>query len=269
METSRLIAPVLPALGEIRRGDCIDVMSKWEPECVDAIYADPPYNASSSGVSLPNNKTGGPYHKISAEWDMFTGADYDRFTARWIKQAARVLKKSGSMFIACSMHGIGEAILAAKQAGLKHNNIIVWRKTNAMPSITKRTFTHTTEFACWFVKGSGWTFNYDKLKQYNPNRTKDGKLKQMPDFVELPILQGRERLRADGGNRALHPAQKPEKLVEILLASSTNPDDIVLDPFMGTGTTAIVAEKLGLRWTGIEANSNYIDAAEKRICAVR
>ena len=269
MEASRLIECSRPVPGEIRRGDCVAVMSEWASECVSAIYADPPYNASRAGVSLPNNKTGGAYYKISEGWDCFGDSEYAQFTGRWIEQAERVLSPSGSMFIACSMHNIGDVILAAKKLGMKLNNILVWRKTNAMPSITKRTFTHTTEHTCWFVKGAGWTFNYHDLKKYNPQKTKEGKLKQMPDFVELPIVQGGERLRENGGNRALHPAQKPEKLVEILLAATTKPDDIVLDPFMGTGTTAVVAEKLGLRWVGIESNAHYAAAAKERICAAR
>ncbi len=269
MEASRIIPATPPVVGKIRRGDCVSVMSEWETECVDAIYADPPYNASRAGVSLPNNKTGGAYYKINEAWDSFQGDDYVQFTYKWIGQAARVLKRGGSLFISCSMHNIGEVIIAAKEMQLKQNNIIVWRKTNAMPSIAKRTFTYTTEYTCWFVKGTGWVFNYHDIKKYNPQKTKDGKPKQMPDFVELPIVQGRERVRGDNGNRALHPAQKPEKLIEVLLAATTKLGDIVLDPFMGTGTTAIVAEKLNRKWIGIEMESIYVSAAEKRICAAR
>lgn len=270
MEVRRLIAaPAVPPTGKIRRGNCIAVMSEWDAGWVNAIYADPPYNASRAGVSLPNNKTGGAYYKISEQWDSFSDADYANFTREWIEEASRLLVSSGGMFVACSMHNIGEVIAAAKQAGLMLKNIIVWRKTNAMPSIAKRTFTHTAEYTCWFVKGAGWTFNYHDIKKYNPNRAKDGKLKQMPDVVDLPIVQGGERLRGTEGNRALHPAQKPEKLVEIFLAASTNSGDIVLDPFIGTGTTAVVAEKLGRLWVGIESNAGYIAAAEKRICAAR
>ncbi len=147
--------------------------------------------------------------------------------------------------------------------------LIVWRKTNAMPSIAKLTFTYTTEYTCWFVKGSGWTFNYQDIKQYNPQKTKDGKLKQMPDFIELPIVQGKERLREKTNNHALRPAQKPEKLIEVLLAATTKSGDIVLDPFIGSGTTAVVAEKLGLQWVGIDADAKYIKAATKRICDCR
>jgi len=269
MEATEQITPTDLPIGKILVGECESVMSKWRDGCVDAIYADPPYNASNGGLSLPNNKTGGAYYKIKEDWDTFNADDYSRFTKRWIKQAARVLRPSGSIFVACSMHNVGEVILGGKNAGLKLNNIIVWHKTNAMPSISKRTFTYTTEYTCWFVNGSGWTFNYFDIKKYNPTKTKEGALKQMPDFVELPILQGRERLRQNNNGRALHPAQKPERLIEIFLKATTKPNDIVLDPFIGTGTTAVVAERLELRWIGVEINSNYAQAAEERICSAR
>lgn len=270
MEANRLIEYNFPPVGDIVCGDCVSVMSEWASDSVDAIYADPPYNASTGAIlSLPKNKTGGAYYKIREKWDSFSEQDYALFTDAWVNQATRLLKKSGNMFVACSMHNIADVIQSGKKCGLKLNNIITWQKSNAMPSITKRTFTHTAEYTCWFSNGSGWTFNYFDVKKYNPEKTKDGKEKQMPDFVRLPIVQGKERLRRKGENRALHPSQKPEKLIEIFLAAGTNPSDIVLDPFMGSGTTAVVAEKMGRQWVGIESDADYIDAANKRICAAR
>lgn len=270
MEANRLIEYSFPPMGEIICGDCISVMSEWDSDSVDAIYADPPYNASAGAIlSLPNNKTGGAYYKIREKWDSFEGKDYTKFTDAWMSEAIRLLKKSGGMFVACSMHNIADVIQSAKSRGLKLNNVIVWQKSNAMPSITKRTFTHTAEYTCWFVKGSGWTYNYWDAKKYNPEKTKEGGEKQMPDVIKLPIVQGKERLRRKDCNRALHPSQKPEKLIEIFLAAGTNPNDIVLDPFMGSGTTAVVAEKLGRQWVGIESDVDYRKAAVERICAAR
>jgi site-specific DNA-methyltransferase (adenine-specific)/modification methylase len=136
-----------------------------------------------------------------------------------------------------------------------------------MPNLTRRTFTHATEYVVWFVKGRGWKFNYDALKSLNPNRTQAGTPRQMSDFldfVELPIVQGKERLRREDG-RALHPTQKPERLLEIIITASSDPDDIVLDPFVGTGTTAVVSQRLGRRWIGIEKNPIYYEAACNRL----
>ena len=139
-----------------------------------------------------------------------------------------------------------------------------------MPSLTKRTFTHSTEYVCWFVAGPGWTFNYSDVKEVNPATTKSGDKKQMRDFldfVEMPIVQGKSRLK-DSNGRTLHPTQKPEKLVEIALVASSNPGDTILDPFMGSGTTGVVAQRLGRRWIGIEKHRPYIDAAMERIAGV-
>jgi site-specific DNA-methyltransferase (adenine-specific)/modification methylase len=142
-----------------------------------------------------------------------------------------------------------------------------------MPNITKRTFTHSTEFVCWFVKGENWVFNYEDVKDFNSHRTKDGNKKQMrdylnfidlPDVLELPIVQGKERIKSEN-NRAAHPTQKPEKLLELITLASSNENDIVLDTFFGTGTTGQVAQKLNRNWIGIEINQNYINLSLERL----
>lgn len=258
-----------PKAGQIFQGDCISVLgSEFPSDCIDMVYADPPYNASGTSLTLTNNQTGGPYYKIDAEWDTFTDQEYWQFTEGWLSEMFRVLKPSGSLFVACSLHNIGETMVLAKRLGFQCKNIFVWRKPNAMPNITKRTFTHTTEHTCWFVKGQGWTFNYNDLKILNPNLNKDGEKKQMPDFIELPLVQGGERLRGKDG-RALHPSQKPEKLLEIFITAASAPGDLVLDPFMGTGTTAVVAERLGREWVGIESSPEFVEMANARICRAR
>ncbi|WP_083763220.1 DNA-methyltransferase [Kosmotoga olearia] len=185
----------------------------------------------------------------------------------WLKEAWRVLKSNVSLYVSCTYHNIGEIIFLAKKIGFRLNNIITWYKTNAMPNITKRTFTHSTEYVCWFVKGNKWKFNYEELKKINPNKRKDGKPKQMRDFlnfIEMPIVQGKERIKGENG-RAIHPTQKPEKLLEIIIIASSNEGDIVLDPFFGTGTTGVVAERLNRKWIGIEINEKFIKVAKNRV----
>lgn len=252
----------------IYTGDCIKIQNqKIKPLSIDLIYADPPYNLSGKNLNLKNNKTGGAFYKMNEKWDTWSSEEYSEFTHKWLSESWKVLKPGGSLYISCTMHNIGEIIFLAKKTGFKLNNIITWYKTNAMPNITKRTFTHSTEYVCWFVKGSGWKFNYKKLKQINPHTTKEGNSKQMRDFldfVEIPILQGRERLKNKNG-RSLHPTQKPEKLLEIIIEASSDKGDIVLDPFFGTGTTGVVAKKLGRCWIGIETDKKYVKLAEKRI----
>ena len=255
----------------ISLGDCIAVMQEQiEPGAIDLIFADPPYNLSGKPLNLPNNTTGGPYYKMNEDWDTFDQEDYAAFTQAWLAAARRALKETGSLYVCCTMHNIAEVITAAKGLDFALKNILTWYKTNAMPSLTKRTFTHSTEYVCWFVAGSGWTFNYPEVKELNPATTKTGDKKQMRDFlglIEMPIVQGKERVK-NGNGRAFHPTQKPEKLVEIALVASSNPGDTVLDPFMGSGTTGVVAQRLGRRWLGIEKHQPYIDAALRRIAGV-
>lgn len=249
-------------------GDCIEILNKdIQNESIPLIFADPPYNLSGKSLDLQNNTTGGAYYKVNEKWDIFTNEDYLIFTEKWIYSCIKVLKNNGSLYVSCTQHNIAEIIFIAKKLGLKLNNIITWYKKNAMPNITKRTFTHSTEFICWFVKGKNWIFNYNDVKKFNPNKTKDGNDKQMRDFldfIELPILQGKERLRGNDG-RALHPTQKPEIIIELIILASSNENDIVLDPFFGSGTTGYVSKKLKRRWIGIEKDSDYVKIANKRL----
>jgi hypothetical protein len=255
-------------INDIYHGDCVQIMKELiEKNSISLIFADPPYNLSGNTLKLENNQTGGAFYKVNEVWDTFTYDDYVRFTEQWLKVCHEVLKENGSLYISCTQHNIGEILTIGKQLGFKLNNILTWYKTNAMPNITKRTYTHSVEFVCWFVKGKKWVFNYEEVKRLNPNKTKNGEHKQMRDFldfIELPIVQGKERLRGEDG-RALHPTQKPEKLLELIIKASSNEGDLVLDPFFGTGTTGYVAQKLNRNWIGIEQNTEYLKIANKRI----
>jgi len=255
-------------INHIYLGDCLEIIgSEVESNSIELIYADPPYNLSGKSLALVNNKTGGPFYKMNEDWDTWKYEDYLIFTERWIGKSWSVLKPSGSLYVSCTYHNVAEIIITAKKIGFKLNNIITWYKTNAMPNITKRTFTHSTEYVCWFVKGNNWKFNYQKLKEINPHRTIEGKAKQIRDFIdfiEFPIVQGRERVKGQNG-RAVHPTQKPEKLLELVIIASSDENDIILDPFFGTGTTGIVASKLNRRWIGIEVNKKYSEVAKRRI----
>ncbi|MBN8584163.1 MAG: site-specific DNA-methyltransferase [Ignavibacteria bacterium] len=248
--------------------DCIEALENdIDNDSIHLIYADPPYNISGYGINLLKNKTGGAYYKINETWDTWLPDDYTIFTAKWMFLSQKVLRDNGSLYISCTQHNIGEIINIAKKLNLKLNNIITWYKTNSMPNITKRTFTHATEFVCWFVKGKNWIFNYEDVKKFNPHKTKEGKDKQLRDFldfIEIPILQGKERLKGLSG-RAAHPTQKPEKLIELIVLASSNKDEVVLDPFFGTGTTGFVAQKMQRNWIGIENNVEYAKLAKKRL----
>ena len=257
-------------MNHIYLGDCIKIMEKEIPEnSIDLVYADPPYNLSGKVLSLKNNNTGGPFYKMNEDWDTWDYNEYLIFSETWIRKVWNILINNGSLYISCTYHNIAEIILTAKRTGFRLNNIITWYKTNAMPNITKRTFTHSTEFICWFIKGNKWKFNYGVIKNFNPHKTKDGKPKQLRDFIdfiEMPIVQGKERIKGENG-RAIHPTQKPEKLIELILLASSDENDLVLDPFFGTGTTGVVASRLKRNWIGIEINEEYCNIAHNRIFA--
>lgn len=249
----------------IYNGDCIEVLKeKVDDNSIDLIFADPPYNLSGNGLKWKGNKTGGDWFMVNEQWDKMTAPEYLQFTRKWIGACYKKLKPTGSIYIACSYHNIGEVMIVLKQLDFKINNIITWYKTNAMPNMTRRVFTHSTEFVIWAVKGSGWTFNYEIIKEINPERQKDGRTKQMRDFWALPLVQGKERLCGKDG-RALHPTQKPEEMLKRIILASSNKGDVVLDPFLGSGTTAVVAKKLGRKWIGIEKSKAYVKIAEKRV----
>src|SRR3990167_10164043 len=201
---------------------------------------------------------------MNEEWDKMSAPEYMRFTKQWIEACDRVLKDGGSIYICCTYHNVAEAMIVLKQLDFKINNLITWQKTNAMPNMTRRVFTHSTEFVVWAVKGKKWVFNYEELKGINPDKQKDGSLKQMRDVWLLPLVQGKERLRGKD-NRALHPTQKPEEMLKRIILASSRKGDLVLDPFLGSGTTVFVAKKLGRNWIGIEKNKEYIIMAQNRI----
>ncbi len=250
----------------IYNGDCIKILNtKINEESIDLIFADPPYNLSGNGLKWKGNKTGGDWYMVNEHWDKLSAPEYIIFTRKWIKGCYRVLKSSGSIYIACSYHNIGEVMIVLKQLNFKINNVITWYKTNAMPNMTKRVFTHSTEFVIWAVKGKGWTFNYETTKEINTEKQKDGNLKQMRDLWQMPLVQGKERLKGENG-KSLHPTQKPEEVLKRIILASSNKGDIVLDPFLGSGTTAYIAQKYNRKWIGIEKEIIYVKAAEKRLC---
>lgn len=248
----------------IRKSDCVVGMAKLEPRSVNMIFADPPYNLSGSTLVNRKSATGGDFYKVNEQWDAWTDVEYANFTDAWISEAARILVANGAIYVCASHHNIGEVLASLKKSKFLVKNIIVWEKPNAMPNMTRRTFTHSTEFVVWAVKGKNWIFNYEALRNLNPESQRDGSPKMMRDVWRLPVVQGLERLRVNDG-RALHPTQKPETLVQRCIEASTNPGHLVVDPFAGTGTTAVVSKRLGRMSISFETEDTYIRAARDRL----
>ena len=252
-------------INNIYIGDCIKILDKEiDKDSIDLIFADPPYNLSGNGLKWKGNTTGGDWYMVNEPWDKMAPAEYMTFTEKWISQCKRVLKPHGSIYVSCTYHNIAEEIIVLKKASFKINNIITWYKTNSMPNMTKRVFTHTAEFVVWAVKGKNWVFNYDEIKKINPEKQKNGSEKQMRDVWTMPLVQGKERIK-DIDRKALHSTQKPEEMLKRIITASSNEGDIVLDPFLGSGTTATVAKNLKRSWIGIEKEVKYVEASKKRL----
>lgn len=248
----------------IHLGDCLELLGKIRPGSVDMVFADPPYNLSGKELRLKGNKTGGDWSKINELWDVYSVDEYQEFSDNWVAASYNALKDGGAIYVCCSQHNMEAVLHSLRVNEFKVNNIIVWEKSNPMPNTTKRLLTHSVEFVVWAVKGKGWTFNASELRDVNPDRQKDGSPRMMRDVWIFPVVQGQERLRGRDG-RALHPTQKPLELVRRTVIASTKKGDLVLDPFMGSGTTAVAAKMEGRKWLGIERDNHYIRAAQKRI----
>ncbi|ARE83385.1 Modification methylase CcrMI [Roseovarius sp. EC-HK134] len=254
-------APALP-LNTIIAGDCIEVMNSLPEASVDLIFADPPYNLQLKGdLHRPDNSQ---VDAVDDAWDQFASfAAYDKFTQDWLKAARRLLKPHGAIWVIGSYHNIFRVGAALQDAGYWILNDVIWRKSNPMPNFRGKRLTNAHETMIWASKSEGakYTFNYEALKSLN-----DG-VQMRSDWV-LPLCTGHERLKDDNGDKA-HPTQKPESLLHRVLVGSTNPGDVVLDPFFGTGTTGAVAKMLGRDYIGIEREAAYRGVAEKRLANIR
>ncbi len=255
------VSPILP-LDEILVGDCIAALEKLPPESVDVVFADPPYNLQlESALTRPDHSL---VDAVDDDWDKFASfADYDAFTRAWLLAVRRVMKKNATLWVIGSYHNIFRVGSALQDLNFWILNDIVWRKANPMPNFKGRRFTNAHETMIWASKSAdskGYTFHYDALKAGNEDV-------QMRSDWFIPICTGDERLKDENG-RKVHPTQKPEALLARILLSSSNPGDVVLDPFFGSGTTGAVAKMLGRNFIGLERDSTYAKAARKRIDAV-
>ena len=243
-------------------GDSIAMLNSLPEASVDLIFADPPYNLQLEGaLNRPDQSL---VDAVDDDWDKFASfADYDRFTHDWLKAARRVMKPNATLWVIGSYHNIFRVGSIMQDLGFWLLNDIVWRKANPMPNFRGRRFTNAHETMIWASKSAtakSYTFHYDALKAGNEDT-------QVRSDWYLPLCTGGERLKDAAGDK-VHPTQKPEALLARILLSSSNPGDVVLDPFFGSGTTGAVAKRLGRHFVGIERDPTYAKAAAARIAAV-
>jgi len=247
-------------LDSILRGDCVEVLNLLPEKSVDLIFADPPYNLQLTQDLYRPNMT--KVDAVDDVWDQFANFEqYDSFTRQWLSACKRVLKGAGTIWVIGSYHNIYRVGAIMQDLGFWFLNDVVWIKTNPMPNFRGVRFTNAHETLIWAQKeqGAKYTFNHHAMKSLNDDL-------QMRSDWEIPICTGKERIKLNG--EKAHSTQKPEALLYRVILSSTNPGDVILDPFFGSGTTGAVAKKLHRHWIGIERDADYIKVADERIASI-
>jgi site-specific DNA-methyltransferase (adenine-specific) len=237
-------------------------LRKLPDECIDVIFADPPYFMQTDKKVLQRADGTGAFKGCDDHWDKYDGyADYDEFSILWLTECRRVLKPNGTIWVIGSFQNIYRLGYFMQNLGFWILNDVVWSKTNPTPNMSGSRFCNAHETLLWCAKSpkSKFTFNYKTMKHLNNG-------KQDKSVWTLGICQGNERIK-DAEGKKLHTTQKPETLLEKIVLASTAPNDIILDPFFGTGTTGAVAKKYGRQFIGIEREEKYIKFAQLRIDA--
>ena len=242
---------------KIINGDSLKELKKIPNESFDLIFADPPYNLQLRNKLIRPDRS--KVKAVNDKWDQFESfKTYDEFTNDWLLECKRLLKKNGSIWVIGSYHNIFRVGAKIQDLGFWILNDVIWNKNNPMPNFRGTRFTNAHETLIWASKNknSKYTFNYQSLKCLNDDL-------QMRSTWNLPICNGNERLKEKG--KKVHSTQKPEALLHRVLLASTNKNDTILDPFLGSGTTAVVAKKLGRFFFGIEKEKKYFDVAVTRL----
>jgi len=242
-------------VNKIISGDCLDILPSFTDGLFDCCVTDPPFNMSRKkglGWAFSSHVT------MQEQWDIFSKDEYFQFTVNWIREVLRVLKTNGNLFIFGSFHCIFTiGFILQNIFDRRIISQIVWYKPNAQPNITCRMFTESTEFIIWAVnneskKAKNWTFNYEVMKAMNHG-------KQMRNMWEIPLTKPSEK------KYGKHPSQKPVAVINRIILAGTEKNDLILDPFSGTGTTAVVAEQQYRKWIIIEKEKEYNEIAKMRI----
>ena len=248
-------------LNQILYGDCIEILKRLPENSVDLIFADPPYNLQLNKDLYRPNMT--KVDAVDDGWDKFGDfKEYDAFTCSWLSASQRVLKETGTIWVIGSYHNIYRVGSIMQDLGFWILNDVVWLKNNPMPNFRGVRFTNAHETLIWAQKkqGAKYTFNHNSMKALNDDL-------QMRSDWNIPLATGKQRIKLNGTKA--HSTQKPEGLLYRVIMASSNPRDVVLDPFFGSGTTGAVAKKLRRNWIGIEREKKYVRVAQKRIDATR
>ncbi len=240
-------------------GDAIEVLNQFESTIFDLIFADPPYFLSNDGITCQSGKM---VSVNKGNWDKSKGFEADNeFTESWLKACRRVLNENGSIWISGTLHIIYKIGYLLEKNEFDIINDLIWFKPNAPPNLSCKYFTHSHEIVLWARKSkeSAHTFNYEKMKNWdNKKDMLKNKEKQMRSVWSIPLLPKSEK------EYGKHPTQKPIELLNRIISASSKEGDLVLDPFVGSGTTGIVCSVLNRKFIGIDTNKEYLDLTIKR-----
>ena len=229
---------------ELKLGNCIDVLKKIEEKSIDMIFADPPYNLS--GKTHLTVKSGKPVQNFKGDWDVVE--DNAKFSEEWLAECIRVLKDDGTIWVSGTLHNHPIIGITLKKLGLWIVNDVVWFKPNATPLLQTTRLAPSIELIWLAAKSKKYYFDYPLAKEINGG-------KQMRNMWQMNA----QRHKTD------HPTEKPEHLLERIIRIGSKKDAVVLDPFMGSGTTGVIAKRLGRKFIGIEKDKTYFDDAKIRI----
>jgi site-specific DNA-methyltransferase (adenine-specific) len=239
----------------LQLGDSLALMQDVPANSVDCIWTDPPYLLSNDGITC----IAGRMVKVNkGEWDRSRGIDLDHeFNRTWLAACHRILKPSGSIWVSGTLHVYLSVGMAMQQIGFRILNDIVWEKPAPPPNLGCRCFTHSTEILLWATKAKKGSkdrhkFNYETMKAENGG-------KQMKNVWRFSTPADEEK------RLGKHPTQKPVALIARCLRATTDPGDLVLDPFAGSGSTGVAALKLGRCFVGFEQDKTYARLAARRL----
>lgn len=232
--------------------DTFKALREFQEKTFDMIFADPPYFLSSDGITC----NGGKMISVNkGDWDKrLSVAEKHKFNRNWIKECYRILKDNGTIWISGTLHNIYSIGMALEEEGFKIINNITWQKSNPPPNLACKTFTHSTETILWArkdLKKVKYKFNYSLMKELNYN-------KQVKDVWTTSLTKPSEK------KQGRHPTQKPLELLERIILASTDEKDLILDPFCGSSTTGIAANKLDRKYIGIDKEKEYLDLSIRR-----
>ena len=229
---------------DLKNGDSIEILKSFPDGSVDMIFADPPYNLSGKGhITCKNGK------KVACdkgEWDVIE--DIHGFNEEWLKECKRVLSDDGTIWISGTLHNHPSIGVLLKKLEFWIINDIVWFKPNAPPQLQPNRLAPSTELIWLASKSKKYYFDYYKAKEFNGG-------KQMRNLWTLTAKR----------HKTEHPTEKPEDLLERIILLGSKEGDVILDPFMGSGTTGVVSKRLGRNFIGIEVDNDFFNIAKNRI----